>query len=498
MLIIIFCSLCKGNEMTDVQIPIVAKAIKIQERREAILKLLSTNKEEAMNKEAIYKKLEDKYPHFAAQKYDHVQNDASKTERYKYRTLVRDLEYLCLIGKVAFFKDGGGIRNADGSKSAGMYKNEFLTQISNEEWREYSKNIVLATDEKEFKAEGNSSKKNNGFVVNNRRSRKDSIELDVKVEGRHKKNAEIDLKNKLFEILNRSDKKREKSPSRYRAAWRGGWRYFLLEEEVCIDEDANQESDVQISADFAEEAAFYGQFSGEHFHFLKTLQGKLPTEILHGRVLATTESHYQPKESLLHGMQVISQAILNKKKVTFYLPPLPGHYKNTKVTAHPLGIINKRGIYIFVGYQIVGSGWKCTQFHLSEMRDVTESDMHHSDELGENEIRTMLSESLSYSWLTESVEKVSLFLHKSAAYKFKQFASIVQHDIEFSWVDRTNEVAKVSFEARINEQLVEDLVSMGGNVIVEGSEELKRYVKQYQMPSNGFEEILQQHLAAQQ
>lgn len=446
--------------MADVQVPIVVKATKIQERRDAILKLLSADKVQAINKEEIYTKLTRKHPHFAAEKYDHVEDDEKKKadkDRYKYRTLVRDLEYLCLIGKIAFFKDGAGMQKGEqnkyAGKSPGMYSNDILTQISNEEWCEYSKNIVLAKDKNESGA---------------------------------KKSAEIELKNRIIEIVKRTEKDLVKNLSRYRAAWRGGWRYFKLEEEVYI------------SADFAEETAFHGQFSGENFQFLKTLEGKLPTETLHGRVLAKTETYYQPKRIFLDGMRIICRAILNRNKVTFYLPPSPGNSKNTRVTANPLGITNKNGVYIFVAHLIVGNRWECKHFYLSDMRDVKESEPCSSDQFSESEIKTMLAECLSYTWLTESVERISLFLHKSAAYKFQQFASFVQQNIEFTWIDRINEVAKVSFEARINEQLVEDLVSMGGNVIVEGSEKLKRCVKQYQMPSNSFEEILQRHLEAQQ
>ena len=475
---------CKGNEMVDVHVPIVEKASKIQERRDPILKLLSVEKQQAKNKEEIYAKLVRKYPHFAADRHDHVRN-GKETNRYKYRTLIRDLEYLCLIGKVAFFKDGAGAGDKEAGKGAGMYSNKILDQISNEEWCEYSKSIVLATDKKESKAKRH-AKKEGEIALKRRRGRKDSIELDTKVEGKDKKNAEIELKNRIFEIVNSCREELTKAPGRYRAAWRGGWRYFKLEEDNDF-----------ISAEFAEEAAFYGQFSSKNFHFLKRLQGDLPVEILHRRVLATTESYYQPKGKLLDDMEEICQAILNKRKVIFHLPPSPGHHKNTKVTAYPLGIINRKGVYIFVAYQIVGNGWMCTRFPLSDLRDVQESDMRHSDELSESEIRTMLTESLSYSWLTESVEMVSLFLHKSAAFKFQQFASIVQDDIEFTWIDRTNEIAKVSFETRLNEQLIDDIVSMGGNVIVEGSEALKRCVKQFQMPKKGFEEIFQQHLAVQ-
>lgn len=401
----------------------LSSASKVKARREAILNILPTNKEKALNINSVYDELTRKNPEFMVQ----FRGESSYRQ---LRTIERDLKYLVSLFDIGCFKD-----------SRNLYSGTVLNGLSDNEWVSYAK----------------------------------------KIHGEDRKAASAELKNEVITIVeSHRIKGAAKTEWDYRDTWRGKWRYFKVGKN-----DENKGVGLPVGFIDKQSLIYIGK--------VNDLKGSLNSEEFHSRLINALSCSFVPNKVLLDHIRVISKAILNSNRVALYIPSELTRNKRTKQSVYPLGILNNRGKFTLVAYQIVGNRWDCRKYDLSEMEEVMESNEANSLSLSSSEINDFLNAAVTGDIYAESASEVSLYLYNSAASKFSCNQRFVGEEIIFEWVNKTEKAAKVTFTSMISECLVEELVALGGNVIVEGPEELKQRVADYQTVPNKFAELIKSH-----
>lgn len=401
-------------------------------RHRAILEILPTSKEKAFTKAELYEQLTLKNSDFKAKQKN------GSDPRNRFKTILRELYDLCEQGKVARYKSTGESGKND------MFTDAWLDQIDKETWIEITRRTI-SNDEPE-----------------------------------HKKIATIELKQLILGIAKKElskksqqEKQLGKPFSRYKANWKGDWRYFRFS-----DENTQPFSNI-----------FFGrqvQLTSSGSTFTQKNERFLSDNLLQKRLLNYPGLNLLPDTLAKEKINLIFDALRHKKKLSFSFVK-SNETKEEELTAEPIGLWDDHGIYKLITYQQIDRSIKI--YHLNFMEDlyVSGQQLHR---LSEQEIYHLLISCSQGERLTEEVEQIILQLHGNVALKFHGKQLIGATNTTFSWVDKSKYIAQVSFDCQICEKLVEQILSLGAHVNVIGSNALKKCLQHFtEQPIKHFEEM---------
>ena len=234
----------------------------------------------------------------------------------------------------------------------------------------------------------------------------------------------------------------------------GEWRYFKFDDQ--------------------KESLHFGKYSIEKLQSLdqknvgeRTLtDSELQQRFVDGQIIP-----FIPSQGVKDKFRSVIDAIRNKKTISFKF----SRTQNKQITCsgEPLGLWNEYGNCKIVLFNPTSK--RVTSYPLSFSNDIIASGRVRK--MSQLDAVRMLEEHCRGGFLSQKKESVDLLLVEKAELAFYDSEIDGAENYQFDWLDKGKMIARVQFKSSINSALVEQVLALGCNVNVLGSEVFKAYLK---------------------